>query len=52
MGDEVAELEARVERFYVWFTDFTPPATLARFAEVVAVVAADADADAGPGRGE
>ena len=33
-------LRARgVERFYVWFTDFAPPDTLARFGEVIAAVA-------------
>jgi len=45
--DELAEgfagLRARgVERFYVWFADFAPPATLARFSEVIAAAGAGA----------
>jgi alkanesulfonate monooxygenase SsuD/methylene tetrahydromethanopterin reductase-like flavin-dependent oxidoreductase (luciferase family) len=37
LAERFAELRARgVERFYVWFTDFAPPATLARFGEVIA----------------
>ena len=28
-----------VERFYVWFADFAPPETLARFGEVMEAVA-------------
>jgi alkanesulfonate monooxygenase SsuD/methylene tetrahydromethanopterin reductase-like flavin-dependent oxidoreductase (luciferase family) len=36
LADHFAGLRARgVERFYVWFTDFAPPATLRRFGEVV-----------------
>jgi alkanesulfonate monooxygenase SsuD/methylene tetrahydromethanopterin reductase-like flavin-dependent oxidoreductase (luciferase family) len=31
-----------VERFYVWFTDFAPPETLARFGEVIAAVGSPA----------
>jgi alkanesulfonate monooxygenase SsuD/methylene tetrahydromethanopterin reductase-like flavin-dependent oxidoreductase (luciferase family) len=43
--DQVAEhlrgLRSRgVERFYVWFADFAPPETLARFADVVTAVPA------------
>jgi alkanesulfonate monooxygenase SsuD/methylene tetrahydromethanopterin reductase-like flavin-dependent oxidoreductase (luciferase family) len=41
--DELVEhfvaLRARgVERFYIWFTDFAPPESLARFGEVIDVV--------------
>ena len=36
-------LRARgVERFYVWFTDFAPPETLARFGEVIAALGSPA----------
>jgi alkanesulfonate monooxygenase SsuD/methylene tetrahydromethanopterin reductase-like flavin-dependent oxidoreductase (luciferase family) len=36
-------LRARgVERFYVWFTDFAPPETLARFGDVIAAVGSPA----------
>ena len=43
-ADQVAEhyreLAARgIERFYVWFADFAPPDTLARFAEVIDLAA-------------
>jgi alkanesulfonate monooxygenase SsuD/methylene tetrahydromethanopterin reductase-like flavin-dependent oxidoreductase (luciferase family) len=43
-ADQVAEhyrgLAAKgIERFYVWFADFAPPDTLARFAEVVDLTA-------------
>ena len=38
--DHFARLRARgVERFYVWFADFAPPETLARFGEVLEAVA-------------
>jgi alkanesulfonate monooxygenase SsuD/methylene tetrahydromethanopterin reductase-like flavin-dependent oxidoreductase (luciferase family) len=45
--DELIEhfgaLRARgVERFYVWFTDFAPPETLARFGDVIAAVESSA----------
>jgi alkanesulfonate monooxygenase SsuD/methylene tetrahydromethanopterin reductase-like flavin-dependent oxidoreductase (luciferase family) len=36
LADHFGSLRARgVERFYVWFTDFAPPPTLHRFAEVI-----------------
>lgn len=39
IGDHLAGLtEQGVERAYVWFTDFAPPATLARFGEVTAAL--------------
>jgi alkanesulfonate monooxygenase SsuD/methylene tetrahydromethanopterin reductase-like flavin-dependent oxidoreductase (luciferase family) len=38
--DHFAKLRARgVERCYVWFADFAPPETLARFGEVMEAVA-------------
>ena len=41
LADHFGALRARgVERFYVWFTDFAPPETLARFGEVIAAVGA------------
>jgi alkanesulfonate monooxygenase SsuD/methylene tetrahydromethanopterin reductase-like flavin-dependent oxidoreductase (luciferase family) len=36
LADHFAGLSERgIERFYVWFADFAPPATLERFGEVV-----------------
>jgi alkanesulfonate monooxygenase SsuD/methylene tetrahydromethanopterin reductase-like flavin-dependent oxidoreductase (luciferase family) len=36
LADHFAALHARgIDRFYVWFADFAPPATLAGFAEVI-----------------
>lgn len=41
LTDHFARLhEGGVDRFYVWFTDFAQPATLERFGEVIAAVAA------------
>ena len=28
--------ERGIDRFYIWFTDFAPPETIARFGEVIA----------------
>jgi alkanesulfonate monooxygenase SsuD/methylene tetrahydromethanopterin reductase-like flavin-dependent oxidoreductase (luciferase family) len=40
LAEHFAGLRARgVERFYVWFADFAPPDTLARFGEVMEAVA-------------
>jgi len=40
LAEHFARLRARgVERFYVWFADFAPPETLARFGEVMEAVA-------------
>ncbi|HZM39266.1 MAG TPA: LLM class flavin-dependent oxidoreductase [Acidimicrobiales bacterium] len=40
LAGHFARLRARgVERFYVWFADFAPPETLARFGEVMEAVA-------------
>ncbi len=44
LADHFAGLHAQgVERFYLWFADFAPPATLDRFAEVISTL------DAAPG---
>jgi hypothetical protein len=43
LAEHFAALRARgVERFYVWFTDFAPPETLARFGDVISVVGSSA----------
>lgn len=43
LAEYFAGLHARgVERFYPWFADFAPPATLERFAEVIAKVQGEA----------
>jgi hypothetical protein len=40
LAEHFAKLRSRgVERFYVWFADFAPPETLARFGEVMEAVA-------------
>jgi alkanesulfonate monooxygenase SsuD/methylene tetrahydromethanopterin reductase-like flavin-dependent oxidoreductase (luciferase family) len=45
LAESFSALRARgVERFYVWFTDFAPPDTLARFGEVIDRVASRAAA--------
>jgi alkanesulfonate monooxygenase SsuD/methylene tetrahydromethanopterin reductase-like flavin-dependent oxidoreductase (luciferase family) len=42
LADHFGVLRDRgVERFYVWFADFAPPDTLARFADVIAEVAGE-----------
>jgi alkanesulfonate monooxygenase SsuD/methylene tetrahydromethanopterin reductase-like flavin-dependent oxidoreductase (luciferase family) len=43
LGEHFGAMRARgVERFYVWFTDFAPPETLARFGDVIAAVGSPA----------
>jgi alkanesulfonate monooxygenase SsuD/methylene tetrahydromethanopterin reductase-like flavin-dependent oxidoreductase (luciferase family) len=42
LADHFRTLRDRgVERFYVWFADFAPPATLTRFADVIASLAGE-----------
>jgi alkanesulfonate monooxygenase SsuD/methylene tetrahydromethanopterin reductase-like flavin-dependent oxidoreductase (luciferase family) len=42
LADHFARMRARgIERFYIWFADFAPPTTVARFAEVIDRVGSD-----------
>lgn len=42
LADHFAGLRERgIERFYIWFADFAPPATLERFAEVISELRED-----------